>query len=101
MWQDRKRWLPLAIGLMLLAFALYRFDAIITLFKTLLSILTPFIMGLFMALLINLPLRLLERVIILPVTRPALQKMRRAITLSLSVLIVGVVIALLLIVGHL
>ena len=98
MWQDRKRWLPLAIGLMLLAFALYRFDAIITLFKTLLSILTPFIMGLFMALLINLPLRLLERVIILPVTRPALQKMRRAITLSLSVLIVGVVIALLLIV---
>jgi len=98
MWQDRKRWLPLAIGLMLLAFALYRFDAIITLFKTLLSILTPFIMGLFMALLVNLPLRLLERVIILPVTRPALQKMRRAITLSLSVLIVGVVIALLLIV---
>ena len=98
MWQDRKRWLPLAIGLMLLAFALYRFDAIITLFKTLLSILTPFIMGLFMALLINLPLRLLEQVIILPVTRPALQKMRRAITLSLSVLIVGVVIALLLIV---
>ncbi len=98
MWQDRKRWLPLAIGLMLLAFALYRFDAIITLFKTLLSILTSFIMGLFMALLINLPLRLLERVIILPVTRPALQKMRRAITLSLSVLIVGVVIALLLIV---
>ena len=98
MWQDRKRWLPLAIGLMLLAFALYRFDAIITLFKTLLSILTPFIMGLFMALLINLPLRLLKRVIILPVTRPALQKMRRAITLSLSVLIVGVVIALLLIV---
>jgi predicted PurR-regulated permease PerM len=98
MWQDRKRWLPPVIGLMLLAFALYRFDAIITLFQTLLSILSPFIMGLFMALLISLPLRLLERVIVLPANRPALHKMRRAITLTLSVLIVAVVIALLLIV---
>ena len=98
MWQDRKRWLPLVLGLMLFGFALYRFDAILTLILAFFAIITPFVIGLFMALLINLPMRNLDRLLVFLDKKPALKKMKRAITLTLSVLIVSMVTALLLIV---
>lgn len=98
MWQEKKRWLPLVISLMLFAFALYRFDAIIALIRTFLAILSPFIIGLFMALLINLPMRQLDKITVFVNKNPALRQARRAVNLTFSLLIVLVVIALLLIV---
>lgn len=98
MWQDKKRWLPLVLGLMLFAFALYRFDAIIALLQTFFAILSPFVIGIFMALLINLPMRHLDRALVFLNRYPVLTKAKRAISLTLSVLIVLLVISLLLVV---
>jgi len=98
MWQDKRRWLPLVIGLMLFAFALYRFDAIITLLQTFFAILSPFVIGIFMALLINLPMRHLDRALVFLNRYPVLTKAKRAISLTLSVMIVLLVISLLLVV---
>lgn len=98
MWQDRKRWLPPVIGLMLLAFALYRFDAIIALVRTFLAIVSPFIIGTFLALLINLPMRQIDRLLLLINSKPVFKPVRRAISLTLSLVIVVVVITLLLVV---
>lgn len=98
MWQDKKRWLPLVLGLMLFAFALYRFDAIITLLQAFFAILSPFVIGIFMALLINLPMRHLDRALVFLNRYPVLTKAKRAISLTLSVLIVLLVISLLLVV---
>ncbi len=86
MWREKKRWLPLVIGLMLFAFALYRFDAIIALVRT------------FLALLINLPMRQIDRLLLLINSKPVFKPVRRAISLTLSLVIVVVVITLLLVV---
>ena len=98
MWHDRKRWLPLVLGLMLFAFALYRFDAIIVLLQAFFAILSPFVIGIFMALLINLPMRHLDRALTFLNHNPILSKAKRAISLTLSLLIVLLVISLLLVV---
>jgi len=96
--REWKRWLPPAAGLMLFAFFLYRFDALLALLLTFLSIISPFIIGLFLALLINLPLKQLDCLLSFTDSNPRLKKMKRAITLTLSVLIVSAVIAVLLVV---
>ncbi|HHT08159.1 MAG: AI-2E family transporter [Christensenellales bacterium] len=98
MLQNKHRWLPLVIGLMLFAFGLYRLDAIITLVQAFIAIISPFIIGLFMALIINLPMRKLDQAFVLMDRSESLRKMRRAITLTLSVLIVSVIISLLMVV---
>lgn len=86
------------VGLLLLAFVLYRVDAVIDLMKKLLSILAPFVVGTLMALLINLPLQFLENRIELPPGKPHLFKIRRAACLSVSVLVVLSVFVVLLLV---
>ena len=98
MLQNKRRWLPLVIGLMLFAFGLYRLDAIITLVQAFIAIVSPFIIGLFMALIINLPMRKLDQAFVLMDRSESLRKLRRAITLTLSVLIVSVIISLLMVV---
>jgi|LSQX01.1.fsa_nt_gb predicted PurR-regulated permease PerM len=98
MLREKKRWLPLVIGLMLFAFALYRFDAIIALVRTFLAIVSPFIIGTFLALLINLPMRQIDRLLLLINSKPVFKPVRRAISLTLSLVIVVVVITLLLVV---
>lgn len=98
MWREKKRWLPFVIGLMLFAFALYRFDAIIALVRTFLAIVSPFIIGTFLALLINLPMRQIDRLLLLINSKPVFKPVRRAISLTLSLVIVVVVITLLLVV---
>lgn len=98
MLQNKRRWLPLVIGLMLFAFGLYRLDAIITLVQAFIAIISPFIIGLFMALIINLPMRKLDHAFVLMDRSESLRKMRRAITLTLSVLIVSIIISLLMVV---
>lgn len=98
MLQNKRRWLPLVIGLMLFAFGLYRLDAIITLVQAFIAIVSPFIIGLFMALIINLPMRKLDQAFVLMDRSESLRKLRRAITLTLLVLIVSVIISLLMVV---
>jgi len=96
--QGWARRLPLVVGLMLLAFALYRFDAVVNLVRTFLAIVSPFIIGTFMALLINLPMRFLDRLPVFGSLGPKLSKVKRAMTLTLSLAIVLASIALLLVV---
>ncbi len=84
------------IGLMLFAFVLYRFDAVIGLAKTLMAIIAPFIIGAVMALLVNLPMGFMERRMAALDRHPALKHLRRGISLTLSVLLVLAVVALLL-----
>lgn len=93
-----KRRLPIIIGLMLFAFALYRFDSLIDLMRALMSILSPFLIGFFMALLINLPMRFLDRALFFADKSPRLKSAKRALTLTLSLLFVLTVIAVLLVV---
>ncbi|NLX83062.1 MAG: AI-2E family transporter [Clostridiales bacterium] len=98
MLQNKRRWIPPVIGLMLFGFALYRFDAIVTLLQAFIAIISPFILGLFMALVINLPMRRLDQAFVWMDRTSSMKKARRAISLTLSVLIVSVIIALLMIV---
>lgn len=98
MWRDWKRWLLPLGGLLLFAFFLYRFDALLALLMTFLSIISPFIIGLFLALLINLPMRRLDGWLSYLLRDRRLFPMRRAISLTLSVLIVFAVISVLLVV---
>lgn len=93
-----RRVLMVIIGLMLFAFFLYRFDDAIKLAHTFFSIISPFVIGLFMALLINLPMRFLDRSLVFLDRSPGLKKIKRAFTLTLSVLLVLAVISLLLVV---
>ncbi len=96
--QQWKRRLPAIIGLMLFAFALYRFDMMMGIIGAFIAILSPFIIGTFMALLINLPMRFFDRVLVFGKGRPAMARAKRAFTLTLSLLIVLTVITLLLVV---
>lgn len=92
-----KKQLATIIGLMLFAFLLYRFDAAIDLVKALFTIITPFVIGSVMALLINLPMVFIERNLAVLDKNPALKKVRRGASLALSVLLVLAVVALLLV----
>ena len=87
MWRDWKRWLLPLGGLLLFAFFLYRFDALLALLMTFLSIISAFIVGLFLDGGLSYLLR-----------DKRLFPMRRAISLTLSVLIVFAVISVLLVV---
>lgn len=98
MWRLGKKHLPLLVGLMLFAFALYRFDSLLALIFTFFSIISPFIIGFFVALIINLPMRLLDRLLSFMDRSVFLKKFRRGISLTLSVGIVAFVISLLFIV---
>ncbi len=89
--------LGLIIGLMLFAFVLYRFDSVIRLLQTLLTIISPFIIGAVLALLINLPMGLIERNMTVLDRKPLLRRVKRGISLTLSLLLVLTVVALLLV----
>lgn len=89
--------LGLIIGLMLFAFVLYRFDSVIRLLQTLLTIISPFIIGAVLALLINLPMGLIERNMAVLDRKPLLRRVKRGISLTLSLLLVLTVVALLLV----
>ncbi len=89
--------LGLIVGLMLFAFVLYRFDSVIRLLQTLLTIISPFIIGAVLALLINLPMGLIERNMTVLDRKPLLRRVKRGISLTLSLLLVLTVVALLLV----
>lgn len=98
MWPFSKKHLPILFALMLFGFALYRFDAILSLVLTFFGIISPFIIGFFVALIINLPMRFLDRMLAFMNKTPFLSGFRRGISLTLSLGIVAVVISLLLVV---
>lgn len=82
---------------MLFAFFLYRIDLFWGLILRFLSIISAFIVGGVMAMVINLPMRFLERQLRF-LHSPVLRRLKRVITLSLSTLIVLAVVVLLLVV---
>lgn len=80
--------------LMLFAFSLYRIDLIYGLILNLIGIMTAFIVGLLMALMINLPMRFLEKHLLFLWRTPLLKRMKRGICLTVSVLLVLSIITL-------
>ncbi|MDD4081697.1 MAG: AI-2E family transporter [Eubacteriales bacterium] len=93
----KKRDLRLVMGLMLFAFLLYRFDAVIGLVQALITIITPFIIGAVLALVIDLPMRFFERRLFAFRKNEVLVKLRRGISLALSVILVLAVVAMLMV----
>ncbi|NLG57922.1 MAG: AI-2E family transporter [Clostridiales bacterium] len=93
----KRRDLGLVIGLMLFAFLLYRFDAVIGLIQALITIISPFIIGAVLALVINLPMGFIERRLGTFRENALLFKLRRGISLTLSVLLVLAVVAMLMV----
>ncbi|MDD4134760.1 MAG: AI-2E family transporter [Eubacteriales bacterium] len=92
----KKTDLGLVVGLMLFAFFLYRFDAVIGLIQALITIISPFIIGAVLALVINLPMRFFERLFTLR-QHGVLAKLRRGISLTLSVILVLAVVVMLMV----
>ena len=86
--QGGRRRIRTIVLLMLFAFSLYRIDLIYGLILKLIGILSAFIVGLLMALMINLPMRFLENHLSLLWRVPLLNRLRRGICLSVSVLLV-------------
>lgn len=83
---QEKRNIMAIVLLMLLAFLLSRFEGVVDVLRRLLVILNPLILGTVIALLVNLPMRFLERV--LPFDRlKALRRFKRPICLTLSMLL--------------
>ncbi len=98
MLRNKKLWLPLVIGLMLFAFVLFRFNDILNLVMKFLTIVSPFILGVFFALMINLPMRRLDFWLKKLMPKPKLFPVRRAISLTLSLLVVLAIVTLLMVV---
>ncbi len=98
MQSNRKLWLKSAIGVMLFAFFLYHFNAILALLMKFMAIISPFILGIFLALMINLPMRHLDFWLNKVLRKNALFPLRRAISLTLSLLIVLAIVTILLVV---
>lgn len=74
------------VGFLLLVFLLYRIDSVLLVLERLLSILAPFFLGALIALLINLPMRLLEKKLAFLGRASVLGRLRRPVCLAVSVL---------------
>lgn len=95
---SRKMWLLTALGLMLFAFVLFRFGDILQIAIKFLAIISPFILGIFFALMINLPMRFFDNLLLKLARKPALFPVRRAVSLTLSLLIVLAIVTFLMVV---
>lgn len=82
---EKKNNVRIVVLLMLFGFLLYRFEGALDVLRRLIVILNPLILGTVIALLVNLPMRFLERV--LPFDRSKVfRRFKRAICLTLSML---------------
>ncbi len=83
---EEKRNIWIIVLLMVFAFLLYRFEGVVDVLKRLLAILNPLIVGTVVALLVNLPMRFLERILPFEKTR-VLRRFKRPICLTVSMLL--------------
>ncbi len=97
-WLERKRTIVTIILLMMLAFLMSRFEGVMDVIGKLLAILSPFIIGTVIALLVNLPMRFLEKYFAFFNITPLLRRLKRPICLLLSVLFVAAVVVLIMLV---
>lgn len=97
-WSQRSKRFQSIVLLMLFAFFLYRIDLFYGLLTSFLGIVSAFIFGLLLALIINLPLRFLERSLRFLDRYPIWLRIRRAVCLTLSVVFVLAVVVLILVV---
>ena len=97
-WLERKRTIVIIILLMMLAFLMSRFEGVMDVIGKLLAILSPFIIGTVIALLVNLPMRFLEKYFTFFNKTPLLRRLMRPLCLLLSVLFVAAVVVLIMLV---
>ena len=97
-WLERKRTIVTIILLMMLAFLMSRFEGVMDVIGKLLAILSPFIIGTVIALLVNLPMRFLEKYFTFFNKTPLLRRLMRPLCLLLSVLFVAAVVVLIMLV---
>ncbi len=86
------------LGFLLLAFLLYRIDSVLMLLDRLLAILSPFFLGSLIALIINLPMRSLERKLSFLNRSAALRRLKRPICLTVSVILLFAAVGVMLVV---
>ena len=83
---EEKRNIIIVVLLMVFAFLLYRFEGVVDVLQRLMVILNPLILGTVIALLVNLPMRAMERV--LPFDRAkAFRRFKRPLCLTLSMVL--------------
>lgn len=97
-WFERKRTIVSIVLLMVLAFLMSRFEGVMDVIGKLLAILSPFIIGTVIALLVNLPMRFLERHLKFFNRNHVLRRIRRPVCLLLSVLFVAAIVFLIMLV---
>jgi predicted PurR-regulated permease PerM len=95
---ERKRTVKVVVLLMLFGFFLYRIDLFYGLLMRFFAITTAFVFGLVLALLFNLPLKFFERSFHFFDKNPALKRVKRSLSLTLSVLLVTAIVLVLLVV---
>ncbi len=81
--------------LMIFAFILYRFDNVMQAVRDIIFILTPFFMGFLIAIVVNIPMKWLEKKLRFLQRTPFLRKMKRPVCLTLAFIFVVAVIAVL------
>ena len=84
--------------LMLFVFVLFRFEGVMDVIHKMMAILSPFFIGSVIALLVNLPMRWMERTFVFFYKTPLLRKLKRPVCLTLSVLLVVALIVVMMVV---
>jgi predicted PurR-regulated permease PerM len=84
--------------LMIFAFILYCFDIVMHAVRDIIFILTPFFLGLLTAIVVNIPMKWLERRLCFLQRTPFLRKIRRPVCLTLAFIFVVAIIAVFMIV---
>lgn len=98
LWYERKKNVTAIMLLMIFAFLLYRFDGVIDIFNKALIICRPFIFGGFLAILVSMPMRHIEKLFNSLFKKRKLEGALRALALSLSVLFVSAILSLILLI---
>lgn len=98
LWYERKKNVTAIMLLMIFAFLLYRFDGVIEIFNKALIICRPFILGGFLAILISMPMKHIERLFGILFRKKKIEGALRAFALSLSVLVVSAILSLILLI---
>lgn len=97
-WFTQKRNRRTILLLMGFVFVLFRFEGVMDVIQRLMAVLTPFFVGSVIALLVNLPMRWMERTFTFFNKTPLLRKLKRPVSLLLSVLLVVSLIVVMLVV---
>lgn len=99
-WYEKRKQVVAIMLLMFFAFILYRFEGVMDVVQKAMAICRPFIFGTILAILVNLPMRFLERNIFcaLKPFNTKLSKLKRPLALTMSILFVTMVLGLIIVI---